>query len=304
MQTEKTAIEVENLTKSYGKVQALKSVNLKVEPGTIFGLVGSNGAGKSTLIKILIGSSKPDSGAVRVLGINPFKDPFKLRQQIGYMPQAAALYDDLPARANIAFFGAAHKIPHLNKRVDEVLEFTQLSHRQKDPAYGFSGGMKQRLSLACAIIHQPKLLLLDEPTAGVDPKLREAFWRHFRELAAQGTSLLISTHMMDEAFLCDKLVIMREGEILACDSPKNIMRMGETLVRVRRDSQEDVFRVSNYPEQLPSILQKYSLDPSITRVELEEDNLETIMLRIIDERESVLAGFVDTTTTEKEAHHV
>jgi ABC-2 type transport system ATP-binding protein len=303
MQTE-NAIEVQKLTKSYGNVQALKGINLQVEPGTIFGLVGSNGAGKSTLIKILIGSSKPDSGSARVLGLDPLKEPFKLRQQIGYMPQAPALYDDLPARSNIVFFGAAHKIPNLNKRVDEVLEFTQLTHRQKDPAYGFSGGMKQRLSLACAIVHQPKLLLLDEPTAGVDPKLRESFWRHFRELAGQGSSLLISTHMMDEALLCDKLVIMREGEILACDSPKNILRMGETLVRIKHDMQEEVFRLTNYPEQLPTLLQKYNLDQSVTRLELEEDNLETIMLRFIDARESSLAGFNPSAGNKKEAQHV
>jgi ABC-2 type transport system ATP-binding protein len=297
-----TAIKVEGLQKNYGNVKALNGVNLNVEPGTIFGLVGSNGAGKSTLIKILIGSSKPDAGTADVLGYNPFKEPYKLRKQIGYMPQAPALYDDLSARANVAFFGGAHHISDLNKQVDEVLEFTQLSHRQNDPAYGFSGGMKQRLSLACAIVHKPKLLLLDEPTAGVDPKLRESFWRHFRELAAQGSTLLISTHMMDEAFLCDKLVIMREGAILACDSPKNIMRMGETLIRVQRGAQEELFRVTNYPAQLPEVLQKFNLDPTISKIELEEDNLETIMLRIIDEREGVMGSF--KRSTEKEVQNV
>jgi ABC-2 type transport system ATP-binding protein len=279
---ESAAVEIKNLRKLYGKFEALKGVDLRVERGTIFGLLGANGAGKSTMIKILVGSSQTNGGEVQVLGLNPFKDTAEVRSRIGYMPQAPALYEDLSARDNINFFGTSHRLPNLKQRVDEVLEFTELSKRQRDPAYAFSGGMKQRLSLACAIVHEPEVLFLDEPTAGVDPKLREAFWKHFRELANRGHTLFVSTHLMDEAMLCDKLAIMAEGEILACDTPKSILRLGNSRVHVWHDGSEDSFDITNYPVQLPGILQKYNLNSAITKIEIEEDTLETIMLRMID----------------------
>ena len=190
------AIAVDGVRKRYGRIEALKGVSLEVGRGEIFGLLGANGAGKSTLIKILVGSSRPSAGAVEVLGLDPTRQAGALRQQIGYMPQAPALYEDLSPRDNVRFFGQAHRLEHLEERIDEVLAFTNLRDRERDPVYGFSGGMKQRVSLACALVHRPRALFLDEPTAGIDPKLREAFWQHFRDLAAGGATLLVSTHLM------------------------------------------------------------------------------------------------------------
>ncbi|MEI6042971.1 MAG: ABC transporter ATP-binding protein [Chloroflexota bacterium] len=279
---EATAIEIKGLKKNYGKIEALKGIDLSVEKGIIFGIIGANGAGKSTMIKILVGSSNLSGGSVRVLGLNPFKDAALLRANIGYMPQAPALYEDLSAQANIAFFGAAHQLSNLKKQVAEVLEFTLLSERKNDPVYSYSGGMKQRVSLACALVHEPQVLFLDEPTAGVDPKLRETFWQHFRHLADKGTTLFISTHMMDEAVQCDKVAIMREGVVLVSDTPKNIMLLGNSAVKIIRGNTEEVFKVTNLPSQLPVLLRRFHLDSSITRIELEEDSLETIVLNLIN----------------------
>lgn len=286
--TDSPAIQIQAIKRNYGHIQALSGVNMEVERGVIFGLLGSNGAGKSTLIKILVGTTRPNEGQVKVLDLDPIKDNQQLRGQIGYMPQAPALYEDLSARENIRFFGAAHHLPDLAERVEAVLTFSNLTSRANDAVGGFSGGMKQRVSLACALVHRPKALFLDEPTAGVDPKLKELFWQHFRQLAAKGVTLFISTHLMDEALLCDRLAIMRDGVVLDCDTPRNIMLRGNTLIKIWRGSlllEQAV--VTEYPGQLPGVLARYGLDPSISRLELEQDTLETIMLRLINNEEPV-----------------
>lgn len=292
------AIKVEALKRRYGHIQALRGVDMQVQKGSIFGLLGSNGAGKSTLIKILVGSSRPDTGRVQVLGLNPFKQAQALRAIIGYMPQVPALYDDLSARDNIRFFGAAHRLPDLNARTDEVLASIDLTTRARDAVGSFSGGMKQRVSLACALVHRPQALFLDEPTAGVDPKLKELLWQHFRQLAAQGVTLFISTHLMDEALLCDRLAIMREGMVLDCDTPANILLRGNTKVKIWRGSVLEQQTVSEYPDQLPSVLAQYGLDPAITRLELEQDNLETIVLRMIDGKSSTMTPQVSVNSNQ------
>ena len=184
-----SVINVDRLRKRYGRIEALKGISLTVGQGEILGLLGANGAGKTTLIKILVGSSRPSGGTTSVLGLNPIEQSAELRRQIGYMPQAPALYEDLSPRDNVRFFGQVHRLANLEQRIDNVLGFTDLRNRERDPVYGFSGGMKQRVSLACALVHEPRVLLLDEPTAGMDPRLRETLWRHFRELAAGGTTL-------------------------------------------------------------------------------------------------------------------
>ena len=284
---EMPAIVVEGVEKRYGRIEALRGVSIAVGQGEIFGLLGANGAGKSTLIKILVGSSRPSAGTVEVLGLRPAAgaSPLRqLRQQLGYMPQAPALYEDLSPRDNVRFFGRAHRLEGLEGRIDEVLAFTGLRGRERDPVYGFSGGMKQRVSLACALVHRPRVLFLDEPTAGIDPKLREAFWRHFRELAASGVTLFISTHLMDEALACDRLAIMRDGVVLACDTPRAILRRGQTRVSIRLDGRVERETVANYPEQLPALLRRHGLDPAVSKIEIEEDTLETVVLALIDSR--------------------
>jgi len=278
-------IRVENLHKSYGRIEALRGISLTVPPGEVFGLLGPNGAGKTTLIKILVGSSRPGGGSVQVLGLSPMNNAIAVRRQIGYMPQAHVLYEDLSARDNIRFFAQAHAFPDLDRRVSEALDLTGLSTREREPVFNLSGGMKQRVSLACALVHRPRLLLLDEPTAGVDPRLREVFWRHFRQLAAQGVTLLVSTHQMDEALLCDRLAILRDGALLACDTPRDLLRTGRAAVRIHRGDDVETADVADYADQLPKILQRYQLDPAITRIEIEPDTLETVVLRLIHAQE-------------------
>lgn len=279
------AVLIEGVNKNFKKVHALRNVNLQVERGLIFGLLGPNGAGKTTLIRLLIGTTRKTSGSISIMGFDPIAQKWALRKQIGYMPQEPALYDDLSARDNIRFFGNAHQIENFNQRVDEVIEFIGLSDRARDQVYTFSGGMKQRVSLACALVHQPQILLLDEPTSGIDPQLRETFWKHFRALCEQGVTIIISTHQMDEAIHCDKLAILQEGKVLACDTPRNIMWNSKARISLWRGSQQEVFEAVNYPTQLPEFLHQKGLDATITRIEVEEDTLETIVLRLIHDQE-------------------
>ncbi len=270
-------IELDQLSKRYGHIGALQSVTLNVREGEIFGLLGPNGAGKTTLIRLLTGSTRPTAGTVRVLET----DPKSARGRIGYMPQAPALYEDLSPRDNIRFFGQAHGLPDPEQAIGGVLDFTNLRSRQNDAVYTFSGGMKQRVSLACALVHQPRVLLLDEPTAGVDPRLRAEFWKHFRELARGGATLLISTHQMDEALFCDRLGVLSNGTLLACDTPKNLLHRGRTKIHIWRGEETVAETLDNYAEFLPGLLQRYGLDPGVTRIEVEQDTLENVVLDLI-----------------------
>jgi ABC-type multidrug transport system ATPase subunit len=278
-------IDLDQLAKNYGRIHALRSVTLAVNEGEIFGLLGPNGAGKTTLIRLLTGSTRPSGGSVRVLGFDPIRDSGAVRRQLGYMPQAPALYEDLSPRDNIRFFARAHELAAIEKRIDELLDFSKLRERERDPVHTFSGGMKQRVSLACALAHRPRLLLLDEPTAGVDPRLRAEFWNHFRDLARGGAGLLISTHHMDEALLCDRLAILSDGRVLASGTPRELLDRGHTRVHIWRGGEELILETQeNYSESLPQLLQPYGLDPSVTKLEIERDTLEQIVLRLIEEK--------------------
>ena len=276
------AVKVSQLTKRYGRFEALQGVELTVPEGTVFGLVGPNGAGKTTLIKALVGALRPSGGHIRVLGLDPLRERAQLRQQIGYMPQSSALYEDLSARDNVEFFGAAHSTPDLEKRAAEVLEFTDLTARAKDPIYKFSGGMKRRVSLACALVHRPRILFLDEPTAAVDPQLRSRFWETFRRLAKGGTTLFVSTHLMDEAMLCDQVAILRKGRIIASDAPRHILEEGKTRLVVERSGKEEEKVIGGHPEDLAAALRPYGLAPEVTAVDVEADSLETVVLSLIE----------------------
>jgi ABC-2 type transport system ATP-binding protein len=280
-----SAIEAAGLTKRYGKLTALDQFDIRIERGEIFGLLGANGAGKTTLIKLLIGLLKADAGSVSVLGLDPIRQARALRQQIGYMPQAPVLYDDLTGRDNLLFWARAHHLPDLRQRVNETFALVNLSDRADDPVYTYSGGMKQRLSLACALAHQPRLLLLDEPTTGVDPKLRHTFWATFREMTAAGTTIILSTHQMDEAIYCDRLAVMREGRLLTCDTPAGLFANGETAITVETaDGARIERRVRDYAAALPALLRAYQLDETIRRISVEREPLESIVLRLIEQR--------------------
>ena len=194
-------INARGVTKRFKKITALRELDLRLEAGRVLGLLGPNGAGKTTLIRLLVGAIRPTDGEISVLGLHPIKQKNELRRQIGYMPQTPALYDDLSPRENIRFFGVPSHAGDLKKKVEEVIEFVGLTDRASYPVHTFSGGMKQRVSLGCALVNKPKVILLDEPTSGIDPKLREQFWQHFRQLADEGVTVLVSTHQMDDCLL-------------------------------------------------------------------------------------------------------
>jgi len=279
------AVQVSGLRKHYGKVLALDGVDLTVRAGTIFGLVGPNGAGKTTLIKILVGALRPTAGAVQVLGLDPLGDKWALRRQIGYMPQALALYDDLSARDNILFFSGAQTVDGLDSKVAKILAFTELEERADDRVGTFSGGMKKRISLACALVHEPQIIFLDEPTAAVDPHLRFKMWQLFRRLAGQGTTLVISTHLMDEALLCDRVVVLQRGAIIADDSPNQLLEAGQAQLTVHYAGGSDQQRIAATPEALADSLRSFGLQEEVEALDIEADSLEDVILAIIQERD-------------------
>jgi len=215
--SEAYAVDVDNIVKSFGTQKALDGLTLRVKAGEIYGLLGPNGSGKTTLIRAIVGLVAPDSGTVMVLGRRiPDLD---ILAKVGYMTQQAALYPDLSVEENLRFFAA---ISGADGNVTEVLKTVELDQRRTSVVSTLSGGMRQRCSLACALVHRPKLLLLDEPTVGVDPQLRVQFWEHFREMAAAGTTILVSSHVMDEAERCQRLGLIRLGKLLTEGTPAEV----------------------------------------------------------------------------------
>jgi ABC-2 type transport system ATP-binding protein len=232
------------------------------------------------LIKAIAGALKPTGGGATVLGLDPLKNRWEIRRKIGYMPQTASLYGDLSARQNISFFGKAQGVKNLTKEVDRILEFTELTDRASDKVRNFSGGMQKRVSLACALIHQPEILFLDEPTAAVDPHLKLRTWELFGELGKQGVTIFVSTHLMDEALKCDMLGILRNGELLAADTPSNILALGKTRLNVVKNGESIVKEVSSDPSIVLSELKSFGLDSSISKIDIDADDLETILLSL------------------------
>jgi ABC-2 type transport system ATP-binding protein len=215
--SEAFAVDVDNVIKSFDGLRALDGVTLRVKQGEIYGLLGPNGSGKTTLIRSIVGLVAPESGTVTVLGHR--MPELDILGQVGYMTQAAALYPDLSVEENLRFFAA---ISGADSNVDDALKLVELDQRRKSVVATLSGGMKQRCSLACALVHHPRLLLLDEPTVGVDPQLRVQFWDHFRDMAAAGTTIVVSSHVMDEAERCQRLGLMRFGKVLGEGSPDEL----------------------------------------------------------------------------------
>jgi ABC-2 type transport system ATP-binding protein len=220
-----TAIEARALTKKFGDLVAVDALDLELTAGRIYGLLGPNGSGKTTLIRCLVGLAKPTSGEVRVLGVK-MPDRENLAH-IGYMTQADGIYIELSVWENLRFF-AALSGQRDKAAMDEVLDVVELSSRRNTPALNLSGGMRRRLSLACALVHRPTVLFLDEPTVGIDPALRVQFWTYFRRLASEGATLVVSSHVMDEADRCDELLLMLHGKVLARGSGAEIRAQAGT----------------------------------------------------------------------------
>ena len=248
-------IEVEDLRKQYGDLVAVGGVSFEAKSGEIFGLLGPNGAGKSTTIGCISGLHSPTSGRVRLLGHDVVAEPVKARRRLGVVPQELALYEDLPARKNLEFWGSMYGLggKELRGRVDEVLTLIGLLDRAGDVVSHFSGGMKRRLNFGCALVHQPEVLLLDEPTVGVDPQSRERLLNMVREQAAAGTCVLYTTHYMEEAeALCDRLAIIDHGKIIAAGTLEELHRLHGERDLLRLNGQFDPPAIHAWAAGLPS----------------------------------------------------
>ncbi len=221
------AIDVQGLTKRYGGRAVVDHIALQVGVGRICGFLGPNGSGKTTTIRMLCGLLTPDGGTGTCLGLDISREAAAIKRQVGYMTQKFGLYDDLSIRENLDFVARLFELPMRKQAVDAALERLGLVERQQQLAGSLSGGWKQRLALAACLIHEPRLLLLDEPTAGVDPKARRDFWDQIHALATQGITVLVSTHYMDEAQRCDELVYIAYGTVLAQGNAASIVAAAE-----------------------------------------------------------------------------
>jgi len=225
------AVEVNDVVCQFGRIRALDGLSLRVMPGTVVGVVGPNGAGKTTLIDVVCGLLRPTSGTVRVLGESITGNTRALRARIGVLPQETALYDEVSAWQNLRFAAALYAVPDPDARIARVLELVGLSGRARDLVRQFSGGMQRRLAIARALLHEPALLVLDEPTVGVDVEARHQIWAHIRSLRATGRTVVLTTNYLDEAeALCDRIAILRDGALVAEDTPAALVaRTGRCL---------------------------------------------------------------------------
>ncbi|HEX8991076.1 MAG TPA: ABC transporter ATP-binding protein [Anaerolineales bacterium] len=217
-------LEVTGLTKKFGNFTAVDHVSFVVQPGEVLGYLGPNGSGKTTTIRMLCGLMRPTEGTAKIMGIDVATSPEAVKPHIGYMSQKFALYDDLTVLENLQFYAGVYDVPEAEEpeRLDQILRMAGLKGREKTFTRQLSGGWRQRLALGCALIHRPPLLFLDEPTSGVDPVARREFWDLIYQLAAQGTTVFITTHYMDEAEHCNRVAFMYRGKLLAFDTPARL----------------------------------------------------------------------------------
>jgi len=221
------AIEASGLVRTFGHLRALDGLDLSIRTGEIMGLVGPNGAGKTTFIRVVAGLLRPTDGTVRVLEHAPGR---RVAADVGYMTQAAALYEDLPVLDNLLFFARLFGLPgdEAKTRAAELLDLVSLGGKERVPVRALSGGMRQLTNLACAMVHRPRLLLLDEPTVGIDPVLRLRLWDHFRELNDAGTTILVTTHVMEEAERCHRVALIGAGRAIAVGTPEELRGAART----------------------------------------------------------------------------
>ncbi len=216
------AVQFSGVLKKYGTTTALDAVTLDVQRGEMFGLIGSDGAGKTTAIRLMCGLLHADGGSVRVLDHDPVRQHRALTERVGYLSQRFSLYGDLTIDENVAFFAEIHGVSNFQPRRDQLLDMTQLTPFRARLADALSGGMKQKLALACTLVHEPELILLDEPTTGVDPVSRREFWKLLSEFLSRGITILMSTPYLDEAERCSRVALLHEGRLLACDEPSRL----------------------------------------------------------------------------------
>lgn len=242
-------ITINNLSKRFGDISAVEGLQLHVEEGEMFGLVGPDGSGKTTTIRMLCGILVPSGGSATVLGSDILKDPDHVKRQIGYLSQRFSLYGDLSVDENIEFFAEINQVYDFKARRDELLDFTRLTPARKRLAERLSGGMKQKLALACTLIHAPKILFLDEPTTGVDPVSRRDFWKILQSLQRDGITIVMSTPYLDEAERCTRVALMNQGRVISADTPaatKKLMQ-GQVLEIVMERVREGYRLLKGHP---------------------------------------------------------
>jgi len=287
-------IEVDSVTKRFEDTVAVDNVSMKVARGELFGLLGPNGAGKSTFTKMLSGMINPTSGTIKVGGYDIKDDPMKVKESLGVVPQDIVLYDYMNARENLAFFGRLYGLSgsKLRNRIEELLKFTQLDEEAvKRHISTYSGGMKRRVNIAAALLHEPQVMLLDEPTAGLDPKNKLALWEIIQTLHKEGKTIVLTTHMMDEAEeLCIRVAIMDRGKIIALGSPRQLIK------KVKMENTITVVP-DKIPPKLIDAVQKISGVKSSYRAYDENEKIEA--LKIITERaEDILPDVVSAIAAE------
>jgi ABC-2 type transport system ATP-binding protein len=240
-------IIVEDLSKTFGDFVAVDKVSFRVDAGQVFGWLGPNGAGKTTTIRMLLGLIKPSSGKASILGFDPATQTKAMQAHVGYMSQQFTLYNELTARENIRFYGKVYGLSRdeLQQRQAEILQMAGLEGRENELTGNLSGGWKQRLALGCAIVHRPQVVFLDEPTAGVDPISRRDFWGLIYAMAKKGVTVLVTTHYMDEAELCQQVGFISQGRLIALDTPERIKqtRMRGQVLEINSAVPEQVMRV-------------------------------------------------------------
>jgi ABC-2 type transport system ATP-binding protein len=258
MIAERSTIVTENLVKRFGEFTAVDEVSFVVHPGEIFGFLGPNGSGKTTTIRMMLGLLTPTSGNIEVLGVPVLEQPEAIRGRVGYMSQRFSLYNDLTVLQNLRFYGTAYGLSNkeLNQQIDRALQMAGLEGRENVRTHELSGGWRQRLALGAAILHEPEVLFLDEPTAGVDPLSRRDFWELLYQLVAEGVTVFVTTHYMDEAEHCHRLALLQRGQIIASGSPDEMRNQGmhgQVLEIVSSDSARavKVLRAAKFEGRLP-----------------------------------------------------
>jgi len=286
-----SAIKIEGLKKSYGDIEAVQGVTFDVYKGEMFGLVGPDGAGKTTTIRILCGLLNPDSGSASIFDKDLIKNRKEVQNQIGYLSQKFSLYGDLTIDENIEFFAEIHGVKNFEQRRNELLEFTRLTPFRKRLADKLSGGMKQKLALACSLIHRPKILYLDEPTTGVDPVSRRDFWKILSGLLREEITIFMTTPYLDEAERCNRVALMNKGKIISLDSPQNIkLSVGKDVVEivcteVRKAygivKEKTEYEVQMFGDRINIMLDDYEKDYKIIEKFLKENQIDIISSRPI-----------------------
>jgi ABC-2 type transport system ATP-binding protein len=284
-------IQIKNLTKFYGEIKAVNNVSLSVKTGEMFGLVGPDGAGKTTMIRILCGLINQESGIVKILDKDLTQSRKEIQKNIGYLSQKFSLYGDLSIDENIEFFAEIHNVKDYFRRRDELLDFSRLKPFRNRTAEKLSGGMKQKLALVCSLIHEPKILFLDEPTTGVDPVSRRDFWKILSRLLKEGITIFMSTPYLDEAERCNRVALMNAGEIIALDTPQKIKeKMNKQIIEIICSPVREAYRtikrnttleVQMFGDRINVVVENYKSELSSIKKMLAENKVQITDERII-----------------------